>query len=189
MRDKRVLEITTISIFTAIIFIMANVPWLGFIELGIVSITIIHIPVLIGGIFGGKRVAISLGLAFGLASLMVAFLRPTLPASFIFQNPLVSVLPRILFGYFLYLIYEMFTKYLSNKLLVITFTFVISTLVHTVLVLVPMYIFFAESSTFTGVFPFIYGIMLTNGIFEALIAGLVGAPIAHRLQIELRNRT
>jgi len=52
-----------------------------------------------------------------------------------------------------------------------------------------MYIFFAESSTFTGVFPFIYGIMLTNGIFEALIAGLVGAPIAHRLQIELRNRT
>ena len=188
MRDKRVLEITTIAVFSAIILVMANVPWLGFIELGIVSITIIHIPVLIGGVFGGKRVSIALGLTFGLASLMVAYIRPTLPASFIFQNPLVSVLPRVLFGYFLYLIYQFFMKNMSNKFTAITFSFVISTIVHTVLVLIPMYIFFAESATFAGVFPFIYGIMLTNGIFEAIIAGLVGAPIAHRLRISLKNR-
>ncbi len=181
MRDKRVLEITTIAVFSALIFVMASVPWLGYIQIGVVSLTIIHIPVLIGGIFGGKKVSIALGLAFGLSSLMIALLRPVLPADFIFQNPLVSVLPRILFGYFLFVIYELFTKYVSNKLLALSLSFVISTIVHTVLVLVPFYIFFFDSRTFVGVFEFIFLILATNGILEAVLAGLVGAPIAYRL--------
>ncbi len=183
MRDKRVLEITTIAVFTAIIFLMANIPWLGYIQIGVVSLTIIHIPVLIGGIFGGKRVSIALGLAFGLSSLMIALIRPALPADYIFQNPLVSVLPRILFGYLLYVIYELFNKYVSNKMLALSLSFVISTIVHTILVLVPFYIFFFDSKTFTGVFEFIFVILASNGIFEALLAGIVGAPIAYRLKV------
>lgn len=188
MRDKRVLEITTIAIFTALIFVMANVPWLGYIQIGLVSLTIIHIPVLIGGIFGGKRVSIALGLAFGLSSFMIAMIRPVLPADFIFQNPLVSVLPRVLFGYSLYVIYELFTKYIPNKLAAISLSFVVSTIVHTILVLIPFYIFFFDSKTFFGVFDFIFAILVSNGFFEALLAGLVGAPIAYRLQIALKAR-
>ncbi len=181
MRNKKVLEITTIATFSALIFVMANVPWLGYIQIGVVSLTIIHIPVLIGGIFGGKKVSIALGLAFGVSSLIIALIRPVLPADYIFQNPLVSVLPRVLFGYFLYLIYEIFTKYISNKLLAISLSFVISTIVHTVLVLIPFYIFFFESKTFTGIFDFIFLILASNGILEAILAGVVGAPIAYRL--------
>ncbi|MFK5883925.1 MAG: ECF transporter S component [Candidatus Izemoplasma sp.] len=187
MRNERVLEITTIGVFSGLIFVMAIVPWLGFIEIGIVSITIIHIPVLIGGIFGGKRVSLALGLAFGLSSLMIAFLRPTLPASFVFQNPLVSVLPRVLFGYFLYIIYKISIKTIPNEFTAMVVAFVTSTLVHTVLVLVPMYIIFVDSDIFSGMFGWIWGIMLTNGFFEAILAGLVGAPIAYRLKVYLKN--
>ncbi len=182
MRDKRVLEITTIAVFSALIFVMALVPWLGYIQLGVIALTILHIPVLIGGIYGGKRVSIYLGLAFGLSSMMIAFIRPTGPADLIFQNPLVSVLPRVLFGYCLYVIYEFFTKYLSNKYLAVSFAFVISTIVHTILVLVPFYIFFFDSRTFGGAIDLIIMILSFNGIVEAVLAGLIGAPIALRLQ-------
>jgi len=189
MRDKRVIEITTIGIFTALIFVMALVPWLGYIQIGVVSMTILHIPVLIGGVFGGKRVSIALGLAFGLSSMMIAFLRPVVPADFIFQNPLVSVLPRILFGYFLYLSYVFFNKNITNKYLATSMSFVISTIVHTGLVLIPFYIFFFDSRTFVGMFDFIFLILATNGILEAVLAGLIGAPIALRLKIALANKS
>ncbi len=189
MRDKRVIEITTIGVFTGLIFVMALVPWLGYIQIGVVSMTILHIPVLIGGVFGGKRVSIALGLAFGVSSMMIAFIRPVVPADFIFQNPLVSVLPRILFGYFLYLSYVFFNKNLTNKYLAISLSFVISTLVHSILVLIPFYIFFFDSRTFVGVFDFIFLILASNGILEAILAGIVGAPIAYRLKIALANKS
>ncbi|MCK5388489.1 MAG: ECF transporter S component [Candidatus Izimaplasma sp.] len=188
MRNKRVLEITTIGIFSAIIFVMALVPEIGYIHAGVITLTLIHIPVLIGGIFGGKRVSISLGLAFGLSSMFIAFTRPVFPADFIFQNPLVSVLPRILFGYSLYMIYLFFDKYITNKLLAVSMAFVISTLVHSILVLVPFYIFAFDSRSLVGAVDLIVMILAYNGIIEALIAGIIGAPIAHRLKIELDNR-
>lgn len=180
MRNKKVFEMTFISSFLAIIVLMALVPQLGFIQIGVVAMTIIHIPVLIGGIFGGRKVAISLGLAFGLLSLFVALTRPSLPADFVFQNPLVSVLPRVLFGWALYEVYVLSTKLIPNKYLAVSVSMVVSTFIHATLVLIPFYIFGIQGS-FADVFPFIFGILAANTLFEAIAAGVIGGPIAQRL--------
>jgi uncharacterized membrane protein len=185
--NNRTREIALTAIFASLIFVMALVPWLGYVQIGVVSLTLIHIPVLIGGIAGGKRVSISLGLAFGLSSLLIALIRPASPADIVFQNPLVSVLPRILFGYFLYVIYVGFNKVIKHKFAATVVSFVVSTLVHTILVLVPFYFFYSEGGNFTGLFQLIWIVMISNAVFEALLAGIVGAPIAHRLQIYTRN--
>ena len=46
--EKRVLDMTLAAIFTAIIIMMAAVPFLGYIPLGFMNATIIHVPVIIG---------------------------------------------------------------------------------------------------------------------------------------------
>jgi len=186
MRDKKVYEIVVIAVFTALIIVLTIVPQIGYIQLfGIVGITIIHIPVLIGGIFGGRKVAVSLGLVFGLSSLFVALTRPASPVDFVFQNPLVSVLPRVLFGLAMYEIYRLFRKVIKVKYLDMTLTMIVSTFVHTLLVLVPLFIFGRNALAevgFTGsMFTLIIGVILTNGIMEIVLAGVIGGPIAQRL--------
>ncbi|MCF7926940.1 MAG: ECF transporter S component [Candidatus Izimaplasma sp.] len=185
MKNSKTYEITTISIFTALIILMATVPWLGYITIGPVSLTIIHIPVLIAGMFGGRKVAVSLGLVFGLSSLAIAYLRPTTPIDLLFQNPLISVLPRIIFGLALYEIYRFFSKLINEEITAISISMVVSTIVHTTLVLVPLYLFGA--TTIENIFgdialmPFIWAIFVSNGFLEALAAALIGTPILKAL--------
>lgn len=186
MRNKRVFEMTLTGVFVAMIVVLTVVPNIGYIRMfGIVGITIIHIPVLIGGIFGGRKVALSLGLVFGLSSLFVALTRPEIPTDFVFQNPLVSVLPRILFGLALYEIYRLFVRWIKVKYIAITLSMIVSTFVHTLLVLVPFYLFgkgiLAEVGFIGNMFSLILGVVITNGIMEMILAGLIGGPIAERL--------
>jgi uncharacterized membrane protein len=187
MTNTRTKEIALTGVFGAMILVMALVPWLGYIQIGLVSLTIIHIPVLIGGAAGGKRVSIYLGLIFGLSSLMIALMRPVLPSDFVFQNPLVSVLPRILFGYIAYLLYDLFNKKMSNNLVATAISFVLATIAHTIMVLIMFWIFGIENAALSGIFGFIWGILLSNGFFEAILAAIVGAPIANRLYVYLRK--
>ena len=187
MTNERTREIALTGIFAALILLMAFVPWLGFIQIGAVSLTIIHIPVLIGGAAGGKRVSIYLGTIFGVASLMIALIRPVLPSDFVFQNPLVSVLPRMAFGFVAYLLYDYFTKLIKNNLAATAVAFSLATVCHTIFVLIMFYIFGMDSAPLTGIFTFIWTILLSNGFFEALLAAIVGAPIANRLYVYLRK--
>jgi uncharacterized membrane protein len=157
---------------------------LGYIQLGVVSLTIIHIPVLIGGIFGGRRVSISLGLVFGLSSLAIALIRPSAPTDFLFQNPLISVFPRVLFGIVIFELYNALAKVTEKDSIAISVTMVLATICHTIFVLVPLYFIGGGFTVFNdALLPFIYGVLATNGILEAILAGVVGAPIAWRLKI------
>lgn len=184
MRDNRVYEIVVISIFTALIVLMALVPMLGFIQIGAVAVTLLHIPVLIGGIFGGRKTALYLATVFGVMSMLIAFIRPAGPIDLLFQNPLISVLPRVIFGYALYEIYRGLETLIKNEYISIPISMVLSTIVHTVLVLTSLFVFgraTLESIGFESLFTLIWVVMSSNGILEAILAGLVGGPIAKAL--------
>ncbi|MFU8786741.1 MAG: ECF transporter S component [Candidatus Izemoplasmataceae bacterium] len=205
MRDKRVREMTLTAMFIAIIGIMSFVPWLGFITIGGVAITLIHIPVLIGAIFGGKRVGIFSATAFGVFSMIRAFMTPDAFNVF-FQNPLVSILPRFLFGVSIWYIYTYTFKLLKpaivgdgdieddkvkksvTELTALAVTFALASLTHTVITLTALYIFAFNSAIYlewfgsTDVLRFIWIIMLSNGLIEVGLAVLIGAPIAYRLK-------
>ena len=60
------------GIFTAIIIAMSVVPFLGYIPLGFMNATIIHVPVIIGAIILGPKYGAYLGLVFGVTSLVKA---------------------------------------------------------------------------------------------------------------------
>ncbi|HLR36316.1 MAG TPA: ECF transporter S component [Tissierellales bacterium] len=86
---------------------------LGFIPVGLTKATIMHIPVIIGAIMEGPLVGGLVGLIFGLFSMFQALTNPT-PISFVFLNPLVSILPRVLIGIVSYYVYKLF-KTLGKK--------------------------------------------------------------------------
>ncbi len=93
---QSVKDLVLAAIFTSIIVVMTFVPFLGYIRMGTVDLTLIHIPVLIGVFFLPKRYAIVLGFVFGLGSMIQALTNQD-PLNIPFRNPLVSILPRMLF--------------------------------------------------------------------------------------------
>ena len=89
---------------------------LAFIPVGPTRATIMHIPVIIGAILEGPIVGGLIGLIFGLSSMFQAATNPT-PVSFIFLNPLVSVLPRVLIGIVAHYVYKGAKDLGENKIL------------------------------------------------------------------------
>ena len=82
--DKsRALGLVQTALLGAIIFLLAFTPSLGYIPLGVVNATIIHVPVIIGSLILGPKRGAVLGFLFGLSSMIMATTSPAL-TSFIF---------------------------------------------------------------------------------------------------------
>ena len=96
-RRLNVRKMTVIGVLSAISIMMSMLPFIGYIPIGPMKATIMHVPVIIGAIVEGPLVGATIGLIFGLTSIWNAITQPVL-LSPLFLNPLVSVLPRILIG-------------------------------------------------------------------------------------------
>lgn len=201
---RRVREMTLLAMFIAIIVVMGFVPYLGYITiLGTSSVTLIHIPVLIGAVIMGRKGGMILGLAFGITSFLRALTSVGLDYIFIF--PWVSILPRFLFGLIIYDVYRFFLKLFKGRLLALVFSFGLLTIVHTLMVL-PLMIsafplalnlpsvssvvnsggeglldFMRGTNSISTAMTIIIGVLLSNGIIEAGIAAAVGSVVADRL--------
>lgn len=102
------------------ISIFMGLTGLGFIPIPPVKATIMHIPVIIGAIIEGPVVGGLIGLVFGLFSMYQSVTSPT-PTSFIFWNPIIALLPRILIGVFSYYIYNIMLKGVKKNLKLTSF--------------------------------------------------------------------
>ena len=161
----------------AISVVLGMTP-LGFIPVGPTNATIMHIPVIIGAIVEGPIVGMLVGLIFGIFSLIRSITAPT-PISFVFWNPLVSILPRILIGLASYYIYKFFSKTTKNEAVSIGITGALGTLVNTLGVLGMVYSLYAEKFVSAlglsgqNAFKVISGIGITNGLPEMFVAMLI----------------
>lgn len=207
-------EITLTAVLTAVILVLGFIPNLGYVSISpMVGFTTIHIPVFIGAYFGSRKVGGFLGLVFGLTSLFVAFTRPVGMLDPIFTNPLVSVLPRFLVGFFAYDVLQFIKKRITNKLSgdVLFFTFM--TLAHSFLVITLLYIMgvnywyfdvygIGEALTREGTlgvmdyvakyfiggnsfFGFLLTIVLVNSLLEVVMCAIVGSSVVNRLKVAL----
>ena len=182
-------SLTTIGVLGALSAVLGMTP-LGFIPLGPISVTIMHIPVIIGSILEGPIIGGFLGLIFGLTSMFQAIKSPT-PVSFIFLNPLVSVLPRILIGITPWLTIKLlkFIKKSSLKIIIATF---IGSFTNTIGVLSAIYIlYFYEYIRVLGISEFAANstfIALTlNGFVSAGIAIAISLPVVSSIK-KYKNR-
>ena len=88
-----------IALFCAIIIVQNFVPFFGYIPVGPLNLTTIHVTVIIAAIVLGPRDGAIVGGVWGLITFIRAYVWPTSPlATIVFVNPLVSIVPRILIG-------------------------------------------------------------------------------------------
>ena len=98
MAQNRTRKIAVAGVLGAISIFLGVTHW-GFIPwFGGISLTIMHVPVIIGAILEGPLVGAVIGLIFGGFSLIQAAVAPTSPADVWFTNPLLSILPRLFIG-------------------------------------------------------------------------------------------
>ena len=187
-------KMTVIGMLSAISIIMSMTP-IGYVPINpVVNLTIMHIPVIIGAIVEGPLAGAFIGFIFGATSLMRAITGPTV-TNFIFLNPLVSILPRMLIGVASYYTYvfvsKRFNKLLEskpkgNKLKTIpaAITGVVGTLVNTGGVLGMTYILYAQrfaeafisnnpNANVYGPAYIIFGIVGANAVAEAILAAII----------------
>lgn len=108
-------KLVIVGVLGGVSAILGMTP-LGFIPVGPTRATIMHIPVIIGAIMEGPIVGALVGLIFGLFSIFQALTNPT-PVSFVFLNPLVSVVPRVLIGITSYYVFAALNNIGNKKII------------------------------------------------------------------------
>lgn len=183
MRNEEIKKMTFAAILMAMIVVFSL---LYLIPISITAaITIAHIPVIIGAIKLGPKYGTALGFVFGLVSMIIASfeLGPHAP----FTNPLLSVLPRMFFGWVIYYVYLFFKNLIKKRSVSLVVTSIVSTFIHSFVVLVIYYFVVKYNFYFTAsenplydgssIVSFILGIFTINGLIEMVSAAVV-APAA-----------
>jgi uncharacterized membrane protein len=202
MKEKsKTQNLVLISLFAGIIFILAFTS-VGFIHLGFIKATIIHIPVIVGSILLGPKKGAFLGFLFGATSFLSNTFTPAI-MSFAF-SPLIPVpgsdrgsfmaliicfIPRILVGIVPYYIYRLLNSLFSGKLSLLSFGIagIAGSVTNTFLVMNGIYLIFKSSySSALGiptdtVYQAILAVIFTNGIPEAMVAGIVVSALCRAL--------
>jgi len=174
-------RITRLGILIAIIVLMTFVPNIGYIQTGLLSITTIHIPVIVGSALLGPIGGLVLGTTWGITSFLKVLSMPSTVETAIFLNPMVSIFPRILVGLIISYTTIGLGKLIKNKDLKYAFVAGIGTLSNTVLVLSSIFIF-AQGGvlSFNQAFSVIVTVIIsTNGLLELILAVIL-VPIIIR---------
>lgn len=198
-------KLTQYGLLLSIMVLMTVFP-IGYIRIGIIEATLMHIPVIVAAIMFGVKGGAFFGLCFGISSVVSGIMSPT-PLSMallgmntgfgaynLFLIVVIIFLPRVLVGVFTALVYKPFLKKAKRAggaaLAALT-----GSLTNTTLVLGFIYLFAKEMFakelgvdvaevatilfTVTGVF---------NGIIEIVCAVSVAVPVSEALRISRANK-
>ena len=180
LKNTRVLVL--LSLFSAIIILMSYLPYVGYISYGTISITTLHVPVIIGGILLGPINGLILGAVWGLTGLIKAFMTPTLEG-LLFMNPLISVVPRMIVGFTVGLLAVHLPKFIKNNTIRYSIIGLVGSLCNTFLVIYAIAFFGDNAILPVEALQAILGIILgLNGSLEIFLAIAVVPTIVTVLQ-------
>lgn len=197
---KNLLEVRTlalIGIMTGLIIIMTMIPFLGFIPVGPIQATTLHIPVIIVGIVEGPLAGGILGFMFGVISMIRAIVQPN-PFSFMFMNPIIAIIPRILIGVFAGLVYKALRDKKAIGKASITISAAIGSLTNTIFVLGLIYLIYGQqymetvnkvkNQANTSAIKLIAATALSSGLVEMAVAAVIATPICMALIRAFKKR-
>ena len=195
-------DLAELALFLAIIIILAFTP-LGYIPLGIITPTTMHIPVIVAGIVMGPKKGAITGFMFGLTSfLRASFFAPTI-TSFLFSplypggnawSLVICFVPRILIGIVAYYVYIGVKRLIKNSAVSMAVAGAMGSITNTVLVMGMAYIFFgrqyadALDEAYEVILPFILSIVFGNGVPEAIVAAIITVGVCTAL-LKVRRST
>lgn len=189
---EKITKLVKLSLLAAIIIVLSMTP-LGYIPLGVIKATTIHIPVILGSIILGPKCGAVLGGLFGLTSLVVNTVTPNI-TSFVF-SPFYSVgemhgsalslvvcfVPRILTGIVPYFVFKLIKKLFKSDAAALTAGGFLGSMTNTILVMHFIYFLFgnqwaaAKGIAEDVVYTTILAVIATNGVPEAISAAILTA--------------
>ncbi len=163
-------KLTLTGLFIALIAVMTYVPYTGYISYGGISITTLHIPVIIGAMALGRFGGLILGTTWGLLNLLLAY-TSGLPEAMIFMNPLISVVPRMIDGFLIGFVADIFRGKMSTSKYSIICG-VVGSLTNTILVLSAIGLFgYEDFMAFGDTVEMIFQVLVSvNGVVELGLA-------------------
>ncbi|MDO9087089.1 MAG: ECF transporter S component [Anaerolineaceae bacterium] len=164
MPQDRTRKLVITGVMGAITILLGVTHW-GFIPwFGGISLTIMHVPVIIAAILEGPIVGLGVGLIFGIFSMIQAAVAPSSPADVWFTNPLLAVLPRLFIGPVAYFVWKLLERIPVVGLIVAG---VAGSLTNTILVLGVIGLM--------GLLPWavLGGIVISNGLIEAGVSAFI----------------
>ena len=194
-----------IALLAAIMIVMAFTP-LGYIPLPFMNATTMHIPVIVGACLLGPKAGGVLGGLFGITSVVKATIQPKI-TSFVFtpfysfspefsgnwMSLIVAILPRILIGVVAGLVFQGLVKLIRNQTVSLAVAGVLGSMTNTIGVMGLIYLLFGEQYAAAGgtapslLLGVILGVVCTNGIVEAIIAGVLTAAVCRALLAAFRK--
>lgn len=197
---KKTKFLVLLTMFCSIQVVLMLTP-LGYIPIGPIRATTMHIPVILAGILLGTKGGAITGLVFGISSVIINTITPTI-TSFVFtpfyslgeyhgnfMSLVIAIAPRVLLGVLAAFIYSWFrNKENRVKLIGSGITALVCTLIHSILVLGMIYVFFgpsyaeAKGVEVSALFGLLLGLITTNSVLEAIIATLIVTPLTKVLE-------
>lgn len=174
-------RLTQLAILIALEAVLTFTP-LGFLMIPPISITLLHIPVIVGAILMGPSAGGILGLAFGLFSMIKASTAAASPADMAFSpflsgSPLSSVvmciLPRVLLGVIAGGLYLLLSRKRKGEALQMGISAVAATFLHSMMVLGLLSLLF-QALPLKDVIAALIGV---NCLLEMLAAAVVTAAV------------
>lgn len=197
MKKNSVRTLTQLGVLTAILIVMAFTP-LGYIRTGALSITLLHLPVIVGAVLIGPMGGMVLGAVFGLTSLFQCFGMEPFGTMLMSINPVATVItclvPRVLFGLLAAVLYRVFSA--KTGKLGCALTGLVATLCHTLMFMASLCIFFYRTEFIQGiaaslgasnVFAFVVALVGVNGLLEMALAAVVTAALIPVLKKAVRQ--
>lgn len=195
-----------IALLVAIMIVLASTP-LGYIPLPFMRATTLHIPVIVGACLLGPKVGALLGGLFGITSVVIATVQPNI-TSFVFtpfysfspefhgswMSLVVAIAPRILIGVVAGLVFQGLMKVVKSQALSLAVAGLAGAMTNTVGVMGLIYLLFGEQYALAGgkdpalLFGVILGVIGTNGVVEAIIAGVLTAAVGKALFAAFQGR-
>ena len=149
MNNKKTKKLTLLALFIAIEAVMVMVPFLGFIPIGPLRATLLHVPVIIAAIVLGTKQGF-IGLVVGLSSLLMNTMQPTV-TSFVFSpfisgsvlSAVIAIVPRVMIGFVSGSVYQLIKN--KQQTIATAVAAFLGALTNTVLVLGGIWALFGTS--------------------------------------------
>jgi uncharacterized membrane protein len=193
-QNNKTFRMVLLGMLSAIIIIQTTIPFLGYIPMGPLSLTIIQVTVITAAIVLGTKEGAIVGGIWGIITFIRAFVAPTsVIAPIVFTNPLVSVLPRILIGVVAAYVFHRLLNGKLNETVRMSVAGVLGSLTNTVLVLGFIYLFYGEPYAnflkldMEQLLPALLTIVATNGLTEAILSGVL-TPIISKPLLRWRKK-
>lgn len=187
------LRLAQLGVLSGLILLMTFVPFTGYISYGVLSITLIHIPVLIGAVVMGPGAGAILGGVWGVSCIVKALIAPPSPLEgLIFWNPLVALLPRVLAGLAAGWVFRLAARAGGKwEHIAAGAAAALGAVTNTVLVMGAIYLLYGTKLgpelgvnlvTFGGLLRYILAAFGLNGVLEIAVGIVLTVPVSAALR-------